>query len=515
MSTQLHELAGDLSSEPPSLPETPADQPPNPSRRHAFLRLVQPSLLLEEPSALPPLSENETVQELVQRYDETRTVAIALSGDAHPKFVHRLDTEREGTALNVNKPIRRRKFLRAVGLTAMVAGYSALAVKLGLRADEVAGQMVWQSGEDNPEYKDVYEVTPPEVAANKLRHGTFVFGGFGVKDATPIAEALKDSLGTQGRVFGMNYDNGIGIQIPYLAKVVSDQIQAKGLTEISFYGHSMGGDVALRVAIEVLRQHPGVSLRNLDLDCTPSGEEAIRSTDKNRGTFLRKVQAELHVEGGIVVRTGIELMNSPNTDFVSLMPYAPYIDITRLIDRIKVLKDEKLNSYAASNKLLLEQLDTIISMNVQDVFEELARLTEGQEFAPEITMYRPSIAEQDKTVFVDLAEKQYRTVAAEAGINFSTVQLFGNDVHHADPRALHDQYNRLLNAMFESQAESRRMLKESRSEIERIEEIVTVRALGKQQNGLGPNGKNPDASDAAEAAQQLAGEIDSEVTPPR
>ncbi len=437
-------------------------------------------------------AEDSTIAELYERYRQTSLAAYARTGDTDtttsptcsvdPVLVAQLDYESEEAAQSSSKQrgFTRRHALRIARNVAIAVGFVPATARLALTYDRYSSLWVW--GKNNPDtYPDIKDVTPPEVAATNPQHGTFVFGGFGVKDASPIAEALSESLATQGRVFGINYDNIVGIQISHLAQVVGRQIIEKGLTEVSFYGHSMGGDVSLRVAAEVLRLHPKVQLRNVTLDCTPDGFNSVRSQSKNKIGLVKKIMADLNVEdGGPGTRVLVELPNSPNTDFVSFSARPPYIDASRLFDRIRVLKDEKLNTFAASNRLVIQQMDTIISTDIRATFAELHELTKRQLFAPVVTMFRPRDGSKDRTVDVDQAEQNFRDAAAEVGLNFATHMLDGDDVHHADPRALSGIYNQGLSAMLRSQAESRRMQLEALKEERLLAYLAILSAMAKR-----------------------------------
>ncbi len=439
--------------------------------------------------------EDPTITELSERYQQAVLAAFARTCDIDPGqtaakqnyvvdrvLVAQLDREGDGMAEVIagRHGVTRRQALRFIRNTAITVGSVAATAKLALTFDQYASLLVW--GENNPDtYPDIKDVTPPEVVATSPTHGTFVFGGFGVKDASPIAEALSESLATQGRAFGINYDNIVGIQISHLAQVVSRQITEKGLTEVSFYGHSMGGDVSLRVAAEVLKLHPEVQLRNVTIDCTPDGFNSVRSQSKNQVGLVKKIMADLNVEdGGPGTRVLVELPNSPNADFVSFSPRPPYIDASRLFDRIRVLKDEKLNTFAASNRLVIQQMDTIISTDIRATFAELHELTKHQLFAPVVTMFRPRDGSKDRTVDVDQAEQNFRDAAAEVGLNFATHMLDGDDVHHADPRALSGIYNQGLSAMFCSQAESRRMQLEALREERLLAYLAILSVMAKR-----------------------------------
>jgi hypothetical protein len=432
------------------------------SRRDAFARLFRPEHgqpPQTDTDTLPPLPDGEhpVVVDLKQQYNQSLLVGRGLPGaDNAANLAIYLEHVRERAEA---KTVPRRSFLGYLGKAGLVGAGGVLAAKGLIKLDEFIGNFVWP-----PTEPVSHEIPPnPELSASELTHGTFVFGGFGVKNARYIADALKDSLGTTGRVFGMEYDNR-GLQFEDLAKAVSKEITEKGLTELSFYGHSMGGDVALLVAEEVLKLHPEVQLRNVFFDCTPPSDDCVRSKDREDSEFVQWAREKINSHGGPMARMAIELPNSPNTDFVSFSAHAPYVDASNLVDRIGVLKDEKLNSYAASNRLLLQMLDIIATMDVRASFERLNALTSKQALPPNYTLFRPANGEQDGTINVDAAEVLFREAAASTGARFETVLLRGTEVRHADPRGLKELYNAWLLAVLATQAESRRMLLETMQE---------------------------------------------------
>lgn len=413
----------------------------------------------------------------IQGMDEPEVASTPLSADVEQTTPDPLEAVEKLPEVHEPREMSRRSVFRVFGKVALVTAWAVGGTVAAEKVDQFIGDKIWPS--TKPQMHEILPET--QLTSEQLQHGTFVCGGFNTKNATTIATALKASLGSNGRLFGIEYDNK-GIQLDELVDAMEVEIEAKGLKEISLYGHSMGGDVMLMAAAELAKRRPELVFRNIMLDCTPSGFEAVRAKNKGIGSFF----ANLKIRGGPGIRMAIELWNSPNRH-TFFAPATPVANTRAILNRMIVIKNEKFNSYSASNNLAADQLNVIEAIDVPNIFSYLAEATKKQLRPLEVTMLRPRNGAQDGIVDVDVAETAFRAAGTETGVRVSTLMLDGAEIHHADPVESAEKYNAQIWGMLQSQAESYRMLLAARLELVRLENNSSARSLGAAQNGLHPN----------------------------
>ncbi|MEO8691656.1 MAG: hypothetical protein ABI397_02615 [Candidatus Saccharimonas sp.] len=388
--------------------------------------------------------------EIADPYRTAVEYAREVYASNDPVLIAQIERAHDAAVTRNKKAFSRRSFLGLVGKAALVAGVAATTVEAPIKADQWVGDhLLWPST----------GVETHEVAMNRSEKypsnsGTFVFEGFAEKNATAIAEALFGSLQADGHVYAIEYDNH-GIDVNDIVESILVKIDKDQLKEMSFYGRSMGGDVALLVASELLKRRPALSIKSIILDCTPSSIDAVRGWDKGLIESGEKISKKLDLVGGPTLRMAIELPHSPQAaEFIKLKPAAPYVDVSAMVKRFNNLYKWKINSKSTSNRILFSQLGIIMSMDIHATFAELSKLTEHQAVPPSIIEIRPKNSNQDEMVLNDVSEEEFRSASNKLRMHFYVVNLVGKEIRHADPRASRTKYNTVLSEIQKLQTRS-------------------------------------------------------------
>jgi pimeloyl-ACP methyl ester carboxylesterase len=149
-----------------------------------------------------------------------------------------------------------------------------------------------------------------------------VFGGLGHEKGDAIANALAPWLGNIANLGYVNYEhNDIGLS--QITEQIASIMAGLEAPNTIFYGHSMGGLVALDVA-KSLEQSAGCI--DIFLDCTPFDDICVRANQDPKSRLLLQILNHLPYSPGLLSRTlamlGKEAFERQHTDGSNFYPHS-------------------------------------------------------------------------------------------------------------------------------------------------------------------------------------------------
>lgn len=363
-----------------------------------------------------------------------------------------------------------------------------------LRADQfLSGVLVWPR--QGARFVEV-SATLPTGSGTDATGGpmTVVISGLNTKSGTAVATALLPALSADGgRVFSLVYGSGIAdddLVTKYDALVATVQPD-----EVTFFGSSMGGDIALNLAAHAhgLRQKqldaraaerlrasagpftdapvldgtalrspaaggrsPGGAARSSDpsaaadrtsgtatasaprvrtvyLDCSPLGADDVRDRSRTSADILTTLTEAAGTDGGAATRVVVEVMAQRRQWSSGLLP-AVSVRADDLLFKYRQVMREKISSPGISTALVKDQYGVIRRMDADARFAELGAGTEPVR----VVYFRPVVAAADTVVAVERVTQELGRLAAAHGVEVRAVGI--PDGHHASAQTVPEAY---------------------------------------------------------------------------
>jgi hypothetical protein len=226
----------------------------------------------------------------------------------------------------------------------------------------------------------------------------FMIPGFNCDYQEELGEALSFPGNTFARV-GRIEMSSTGIDIAELAATIHDHILGDrvdtdmhsrknvGHPEVSLYGHSTGGLVALQLAAE-LKSRYGIKVPQLFMDCTPDG---VASVKRGQAALQRLagVSDVVLKNGGKALRFLSEMFGSKEND-------------NTWADCINIGERKITESDVMAMPLLKAQAGEICGEKWRGIINKLQGV--------DIVYFRPDVAANDHTVYVERASRNFRSV---------------------------------------------------------------------------------------------------------
>ncbi|WP_395729046.1 hypothetical protein [Nakamurella sp.] len=371
---------------------------------------------------------------------------------------------------------RRARWRRAWWLPPAAVGLFFCCLWGLLRVDQyVADRFFWPSS--GAQFVEVGPVpADPDSTGGTI---VVVTGGLNRKSGTGPALALMPALSADhARVFSLVYGNGISdndVDDKFFGLV--DRVRPD---RVDFFGSSMGGDVALRLAAHLQRMrsepHPepagNADLRPaglrpdtrplpaqvraersgnpraptgfarwttpsapaagadrptsprlgvIYLDCTPLGATDVRDVGRTRADAVTALSEALHTDGGVGVRMLAEVLGQQPQWSTGVFPFLDvrWPDLTYKVDQVW---REKIAGPGVSTQLVKDQYGVIRRMDIGAVAADLGP-------GARIVYFRPEVAADDRVVRVGAAEKTLRDLARDLGLDVRIAPIPGG--HHA------------------------------------------------------------------------------------
>lgn len=353
-----------------------------------------------------------------------------------------------------------------------------------LRADQfLSGILVWPR--QGARFVEV-SASLPTGSAMEATGGpmTVVISGLNTKSGTAVATALLPALAADGgRVFSLVYGSGIAdedLVTKYDALVATVRPD-----EVTFFGSSMGGDIALNLAAHAhrLRQQQldaraaerrqasagpfadapildGAALRipaavrstdpspaaqgtagialsprvsTVYLDCSPLAADDVRDRSRTSADILTTLTEAAGTDGGAATRVVVEVMAQRRQWSSGLLP-AVSVRGDDLLFKYRQVMREKISSPGISTALVKDQYGVIRRMDAEARFAELGAGAEPVR----IVYFRPVVAAADTVVAVERVTRELGRLAAAHGVEVRAVGV--PDGHHASAQTVPQAY---------------------------------------------------------------------------
>lgn len=325
----------------------------------------------------------------------------------HIYYLDPEEPEQEADLVDVSeKGLSRRQALAAGILGGLaVVGYS----------DTLFAELLWRRDApeihvlDNPEAKQKYPTTHVLAVA-----------GFNVSDFEGLGKAVEGVLPNLGQIAYLEYSDN-GIDMDELERVVLDFIEKNNVENLTLYGHSMGGMVAIELAARIKDK---VNINLVVLDCTPTGECDLRG-DGKAGTWLLGKTGMVGLSLGPIMRTVMESTSAWKSGHHDPLQVG-----------LKAL-NKSFSSKTSSNKLIQSQANLIDTFNPAKY---------RGVFSPEMPIFlvRPDDYRRDPTVNDRTSFPNWGN-----GLGHVIIDVPVADSGHADPGQCRVQYEAALTAAIE------------------------------------------------------------------
>jgi len=269
-----------------------------------------------------------------------------------------------------------------------------------------------------------------ETATNEqhLAAETIIAGGFGIRSAVPIAEALSP-LDKIGSVFALEQDNE-GVDPNVIAEKIIEQASSHGLTEIGLWGDSIGGPLFVKVGRIIQESNAYVRVRFIVLESSPTGFDSLRPSEQNALQTLQFASSIL-----------------PD---IAKHPVASYLYNQQKLNNSPIIGgrfgvgtviNEMYRSDRPSASLLASQALANLHITLQDDFNAIADVDDKK--PPIIFIINPSDNNSDKTVNTEKSRNDETRILEESGLTYVSIDM--PSISHGDPSVDQKQYRDMLN----------------------------------------------------------------------
>jgi pimeloyl-ACP methyl ester carboxylesterase len=314
------------------------------------------------------------------------------------------------------------------------AAFTAALIPLGLYTTFDVKPMRERLALTQPELVDVYEASEEALPDRAV----IDMVGLGNLSAVETATNLT-SLSDLGDVIALRYDNR-GIDTDVIARTIETKMLEEDYTAVVLVGHSMGGDVALKVA-QYIYEDTDIQVDAVVLDCTPPDRESVRQDERHKGDLMLKYLPI--IPGGDVARTvryTVEMGARKDRFIVKQADgSSSQFDAEEFKNASKEVYIDKIyNQNAATSGLIETQYAEIVDGESVQSLHALGKQVEDK-YMPKIVYMRPEEGWRDGVTDVDRATGilQQEVGIFEGRLLIVTMQHTG----HANPNQVPEEYN--------------------------------------------------------------------------
>lgn len=330
------------------------------------------------------------IKEIQPKIDELEQDYLLDVPETNPKKRHRQTKKLAKKALAETKqPSRHNRLSKAKRLGAI----SLMSLVAFINTDKALGELVWRGHDTKAHMLSEYEGKTSDNV-------WMIIPGLGVQSGEGIASVENATLQHTGSVGYMDFSDD-GVDVYDAAVQITETRDEQHAKSVSFYGHSMGGDLMA----EILKYLPDrFDLKFVVLDCSPSWIYDA----KNSFSPKASKPADMY-GGGLLSKFGFELWNNTilhkNNDLSILeqMNDARRVTIT-----------------GSSPRLFTSELGQLGQINISDT---AARLRTAEAIFYEM----PENPDADETVYT---REAYAGWKAKTGANI--VKIIVKNSGHAD-----------------------------------------------------------------------------------
>lgn len=301
------------------------------------------------------------------------------------------------------KPIRKQSRAWSVVLASLVAVGSILPFDIAMGKESIENS--------HPIIHPIAGATKNGSTENMIDY----MDGFGRGDSSWQASNMVDALqaGTGSAVNALEYSKK-GLNIYNIARSIAENLEKNNATSAILYGYSVGGDVALLVANELIHKFD-VCVSTAYLDHTPAGIKDINSDQRNMASAVINT-LDLFNEFGIKLQ---------------------YSSIARSIVNANIPDDTTFINNVSSS-LIIDQFNLGASIDVQ---ESINKLKSDKCPTPVVIYVSSSNPKSDQVVNLVQSEMAFEEAANAANVPFTTLYVEGST--HGRPD-LDKSYNKVL-----------------------------------------------------------------------
>lgn len=274
---------------------------------------------------------------------------------------------------------------------------------------------------------EVYEAADP---ANN-DSVTIVIGGLGQRNGNYAARQLE-LLADQGRVLELEHDDR-KISLEAALRLIDQKIEAEGITNVAFFGLSMGGNVALDLTNRLKEQRPDVTVPRVFTDSTPCNADVVRADMLRDGNLLIDIIANIYdaeynpllrAIGEVSLRDHWFMRQEVGRDTLTgAQTVTTRFDLERFFYTVNtVWKYNIVSPDAASTPLVVSQLDYLLQADSEDDIEALGESNDTEQRTV-LVLIRAEDSLKDRVVDVDGTEACFERTTDEAHIPFLVIRI--------------------------------------------------------------------------------------------
>ena len=281
-------------------------------------------------------------------------------------------------------------------------------------------------------------------------HATVVLTGLGTKDATGTAETLEAHRSV-GSVYAVEYGNK-DLNTKDIAERILEQAQEDDISYLSLDGYSMGGPIALDVAIHIQQSESDVDVVSVILNSSPIGEGGLTERSAQSIHVMERILALhkdlVYYENG---RVAIELaarsehylqeVGHDDTRGLKVHSMQEYsYDGTRYRLDLESLRHElseitrKLQQPNIANANLIQNQASILKLDFEEKIQTLHEDT--------LVVYTRSDSSSGDTV-VDVEASEHNIVSTLKE-HAQPYKILRAHVQHANPAERREEYDRMI-----------------------------------------------------------------------
>lgn len=263
--------------------------------------------------------------------------------------------------------------------------------------------------------------------------------GLGNLSAKETATTLS-SYADIGNVWAVQYDNE-GVDVAVIANEIVEKAESEGVDQLVLSGHSMGGDVALKIADHLYTQ-TDIDLKAVILDCTPPDVYSVRPSEREKGLMMIKyypVFDAFDIGASRTFRFVGEMVARKERYMQEADTILERIDISSFGNAAKEVYEEKiLKKDVASTDLIGDQFGEIYDGDAINSLDIITDSLEGKD-KPAIVYMRPQNPLDDLVVDVSRSQVLITSETDFADLNLLIVKM--HNTGHANPNQRPTEYN--------------------------------------------------------------------------
>ena len=276
--------------------------------------------------------------------------------------------------------------------------------------DKSLGVAVWHGQETEIKTLNAHE-------HENINKTWIILPGLGVQSGQAMASVLEPTLGNSGEVSYANYSDE-GVKLEKLASSIKTTYEQNG-KPISFYAHSMGGTVALKL---LARLNNEVPISDIVFDCSPY---SINDAKDSAATIVSAIAP--YYGGGLMSKSFSEVRNNV------------FIHKNNRLSTLEQLKDAaRIAITGSSPRLFTDQLKELGKFNAKNYASFIPATTR-------IYFISPENPENDQTVNDETAYSNWNNL-----FGGKVIRVVVKGGGHANPTQRPTEYYKAMEPYFVS-----------------------------------------------------------------